>query len=94
MNNAQTMAVDWCITADRGSQHMSMRYTERLFEAGIEPSVAASATAMTMHWPRSSMATGKPGSVHCLLFRPSAEVEIAAFVSLRHSFQIQRKIAA
>jgi putative transposase len=33
---------DWCITAiGAGSQYLSIRYTERLAEAGIEPSVGS-----------------------------------------------------
>ena len=35
--------------SDRGSQYVSIRYTERLAEAGIEPSVT---TATTMPWRR------------------------------------------
>jgi transposase InsO family protein len=30
--------------SDRGSQHVSIRYSERLAEAGIEPSVGSKAT--------------------------------------------------
>ena len=40
--------------SDRGSQYVSIRYSERLAEAGIEPSVAAPATATTTRWPRAS----------------------------------------
>jgi putative transposase len=46
--------------SDRGSQYVSIRYTERLAEAGIEPSVgsrwAVGATAMTTPWLRPSTA--------------------------------------
>ena len=38
--------------SDRGSQCVSIRHTERLAEAGIEPSGAARATAATTRWPR------------------------------------------
>lgn len=60
--------------SDRGSQYVSIRYTERLADAGIEPSVAAivtrtdgvprrpSETATTTHWPRRSMASTRPRS--------------------------------
>ncbi len=36
------------------------RYTERLLEAGIEPPLAASATATTLRWPRASSACSRP----------------------------------
>ena len=48
--------------SDRGSQYVSIKYTERLAEAGIEPRWAASATLMTMPWPRPSMVFTKPRS--------------------------------
>lgn len=43
--------------SDRGSQYVSIRYTERLAEAGIEPSVGGrgdsydNALAETIQWP-------------------------------------------
>ena len=40
--------------SDRGSQYVSIRCSERLAEAGIEPSVGSKGTAMTMPWPRRS----------------------------------------
>jgi len=45
--------------SDRGSQYVSIRYTERLAEAGIEPSVGSSATLTTTlsrddQWPLQS----------------------------------------
>ena len=46
--------------SDRGSQYVSIKYTERLAQAGIEPSVAASATATTMPWPRPSTGSTRP----------------------------------
>jgi putative transposase len=46
--------------SDRGSQYVSIRYTERLAEAGVEP--AASATVTTMLSPRRSTASTKPRS--------------------------------
>jgi transposase InsO family protein len=60
--------------SDRGSQYLSIKYTERLAEAGIEPSVAAivtrtdgvpwrpSGTATTMLWPRRSTVFSKQRS--------------------------------
>ncbi len=47
---------------DRGSQYVSIRYSERLAEAGIEPLVGVLATVMTMLWPRRSMAFTMPRS--------------------------------
>ncbi len=38
--------------SDRGVQYVSIRYTERLAQAGIEPSAAASAIATIMLSPR------------------------------------------
>jgi transposase InsO family protein len=46
--------------SDRGSQYVSIRYSERLAEAGIEPSVAPRATATTTRWPRRSTGCTKP----------------------------------
>ena len=48
--------------SDRGSQYLSIKYTERLAEAGIEPSVGASAAAMTMRWLRRSTVFSRPKS--------------------------------
>ena len=60
--------------SDRGSQYLSIRYTERLAEAGIDTSVAAIVTwtdgvprrpseiPMTMLWPKASSACSKPRS--------------------------------
>ena len=31
----------WCTRSDRGSQYLSIRYSERLAEAGVEPSVGS-----------------------------------------------------
>ena len=36
--------------SDRGSQYVSIRYTERLAEAGIEPSVGSKGIATTTPW--------------------------------------------
>jgi hypothetical protein len=36
------------------------RCTERLLEAGVEPPLAASATATTLRWPRASFACSRP----------------------------------
>jgi putative transposase len=41
MPDARSPAVDSCITATRGSQYLSIKYTERLAETGIEPSVGS-----------------------------------------------------
>ena len=38
---AVTARATWCITADRGTQYVSMRYTERLADAGIALSVGS-----------------------------------------------------
>jgi putative transposase len=46
--------------SDRGSQYVSIRYTERLAEAGIEPSVGSRGTATTTPWPRPSTACTRP----------------------------------
>ena len=36
--------------SDRGSQYLSIRYTERLAEAGIEPSVGSRGGTTTTRW--------------------------------------------
>lgn len=38
--------------SDRGVQYLSIRYSERLVEAGIEPSVGSTAIATTTPWQR------------------------------------------
>ena len=43
--------------SDRGAQYFSIKYTERLAETGIEPSVGSSATLTTTPSPRRSMAS-------------------------------------
>ena len=49
------------ITSDRGSQYVSIRYTERLAEAGIEPSVGSVGDSlMTTRSPRRSSACSRP----------------------------------
>jgi putative transposase len=48
--------------SDRGVQYVSIRYTERLAEAGIEPSVGSVATAMTTRSPRPSTVSIRPRS--------------------------------
>ncbi len=45
--------------SDRGSQYVSIRYSERQAEAGIALPWEASATAMIMPWPRPSTACTK-----------------------------------
>ena len=47
--------------SDRGSQYISIRYTERLAEAGVEPSVGSVGDFMTV---RVSVLPGEPGPVH------------------------------
>ena len=46
--------------SDRGSQYLSIRYTERLGLAGIEP--AGSGTATTTPWPKPSTVSTRPNS--------------------------------
>jgi putative transposase len=46
--------------SDRGSQYLSIRYTERLAEAGRSPRSAPAATATTTPWPRRSSASTRP----------------------------------
>ncbi len=47
--------------SDRGSEYVSIRYSERLGEAGINPSVGTTrATPTTTRWPRSSTDCTKP----------------------------------
>ena len=41
--------------SDRGSQYVSIRYSEQLAEAGIEPSVGSKGDSTTTPWPRPSM---------------------------------------
>ncbi|KGM86475.1 Integrase core domain protein [Roseovarius mucosus DSM 17069] len=38
--------------SDRGSQYLSIKFTERLADAGLEPSIGTVGTAMTIRWPR------------------------------------------
>lgn len=40
--------------SDRGSQYLSFRYSERLTEAGIEPSVGSKGIPTTTRWPKPS----------------------------------------
>jgi len=47
--------------SDRGSRYVSIRYSTRLAEAGIKPSVGSiRATETTMPWPRRSTGCTKP----------------------------------
>jgi transposase InsO family protein len=48
--------------SDRGSHYLSIRYSERLAEAGVESSVAVSATRTTTPWRRRSSAFSRPRS--------------------------------
>ena len=45
---------------DRGAQYLSIRYTERLAEAGIEQSVGALAIRTTTPWPSPSSGCTRP----------------------------------
>jgi putative transposase len=46
--------------SDRGVQYVSIRYTERLAEAGIEPSVGSVGDSYDTHWPRRSTGCTRP----------------------------------
>jgi hypothetical protein len=46
--------------SDRASQYLSIRYTERLAEAGAVTSVGSRGTPMTMPWPRRSLGCTRP----------------------------------
>jgi transposase InsO family protein len=45
--------------SDRGSQYVSIRYSERLAKATIEPSVGSKCAATTTRWPRRSTGSTK-----------------------------------
>ena len=45
---------------DRGSQYTSIRFSERLAEAGIQPSVGAVGSSYETPWPRRSTACTRP----------------------------------
>ncbi|MEC5211756.1 transposase InsO family protein [Polaromonas sp. CG_9.5] len=47
--------------SDRGSQYVGIRYSERLAEAGIEPSVGSKGDSYdNAPWPRRSMGCTRP----------------------------------
>ena len=51
--------------SDRGSRsqaHLSIRYTERLADAGIDTSVGSVGDSMIMPWPKASLASSGPRS--------------------------------
>lgn len=48
--------------SDRGSQYTSIRYTERLAEAGIAPSVGSAGVPTTTHSPSRRSASTRPSS--------------------------------
>ena len=48
--------------SDRGAQYVSIKYTERLVEAGIEPSVGSVGNSTTTPSPKRSMASTRPRS--------------------------------
>lgn len=50
--------------SDRGSQYLSICYSERLAGSGIEPSAGSRATAMTTSWPRPSNGLYKAEIIH------------------------------
>lgn len=50
--------------SDRGSQYVSIRYSERLIEAGVEPSVASTGDSYErVAWPRATMHLLKSSTV-------------------------------
>lgn len=48
--------------SDRGVQYVSIKYTERLAQAGLNPPWEASATATTMPWQKRSTVSTRPRS--------------------------------
>lgn len=46
--------------SDRGSQYVSIRYSERLAEAGIAPSVGSKGDSYDTPWPRLSTDCTRP----------------------------------
>ena len=46
--------------SDRGSQYVSIRYSERLAEAGVEPSVGSRGDSTTMLWRKPSTGCTRP----------------------------------
>lgn len=46
--------------SDRGSQDLSIRYTERLALAGIEPSVGSRGDSYTTPWPSRTSGSTRP----------------------------------
>jgi transposase InsO family protein len=46
--------------SDKGSQHTSLRFTQRLADAGVAPSTDQSVTALTTRWQNRSSAARKP----------------------------------
>ncbi len=48
--------------SDRGSQYLSIKYTERLAEEGIDPSVGSVGDSYDTPWPRASSACLRPRS--------------------------------
>ena len=70
-NDGPPSEADWCIIRTGGSQYVGIRYTERLAEAGVEPSVGSvgdsydNALAETINGLyKNEIASGKPGAVH------------------------------
>ena len=46
--------------SDAGSQYTSIRYTERLAEAGARPSIGSVGDSTTTRWPSRSSACSRP----------------------------------
>ena len=63
--------------SDRGVQYVSIKFTERLKDAGVEPSVAGSATATTTRSPRPSRALQSRGDLAAGPWRSFEQVEFA-----------------
>jgi transposase InsO family protein len=41
--------------SDRGSQYVSIRYSETLLQAGVEPSVGSTGDSCAIQWPRNGL---------------------------------------
>ena len=46
--------------SDKGSQYTSLRFTQRLADAGVAPPPDRSVTALTTRWPNRSSAASRP----------------------------------
>ena len=64
--------------SDRGSQYVSIRYSDRRAEARIEPSVGSRGeTATTTRWPKRSTASTRPNCSIVAQWRKRKAVELA-----------------